>query len=97
MAYFSNGTEGLLYEERWCASCVHAKLKAETGGCSVWLAHLLRNYDQCNKPDSILHVLIPRSKDGLTNLKCTMHITREEVKRVRREHAQETAELFPNT
>jgi hypothetical protein len=83
MAYFSNGTEGLEYEAKWCATCVHSKPHGQMVGCTVWLAHLLYNYAECNNPQSVLHVLIPRSKDALSNLKCTMHITREEVKKAR--------------
>lgn len=66
MGYFSNGTEGMIYEAQWCDKCVHQK------GCAVWNAHMLRNYDECNKEDSILHMLIPRTKGG--NGKCTMFI-----------------------
>lgn len=58
MGYFSNGTEGMDYEAHYCERCVHQG--PEDGpGCAVWLAHLLHNYDECNNPDSILHLLIP--------------------------------------
>lgn len=66
MAYFSNGTEGMMYEERYCSRCVH------NFDCPVWDAHLLFNYTECNNPESILHMLIPRSKDGLSNEQCRM-------------------------
>lgn len=66
MGYFSNGTEGMLYEEEWCDRCTHQE------GCAVWMAHLIHNYDECNKKDSILHMLIPRKKDGLGNEQCRM-------------------------
>lgn len=66
MGYFSNGTEGMAYEAQWCNKCVHQ------GNCAVWLLHMLYNYDECNNKDSMLHELIPRSKDGLSNEKCTM-------------------------
>lgn len=68
MGYFSNGNEGSCYEDRWCSRCVHSS------GCSVWAAHLIFNYDQ-HKNEMVkqaLEVFIPRSKDGLSNLKCTM-------------------------
>jgi len=70
MGYFSNGSEGMDYQERYCSKCVHDVKQ----NCSVWLAHLTSNYEECNKPDSILHVLIPRSKDGLTNEQCTLFL-----------------------
>lgn len=68
MGYFSNGTEGEMYQERWCSRCLHHK------GCAVWLLHLLHNYDECNKPDSFLHTLIPCSEEGVGNEKCTMFV-----------------------
>ena len=64
MGYFSNGTEGMDYESRWCSRCVHLE------GCAVWEAHLIHNYDE--RQDSILDVLIPRVKNGLGNAKCRM-------------------------
>lgn len=73
MGYFSNGTEGELYQEHFCDRCVHDV----NGDCPVWAAHLIHNYDECNKPDSALHMLIPRSKDGLDNERCRMFIERQ--------------------
>lgn len=61
------------YQARYCQKCVH-DVKQD---CAVWLAHLLANYNECNNPDSTLHLLIPRSKDGLYNEKCKMFIPRE--------------------
>lgn len=68
MGYFPNGTEGMLYEQDFCERCLHNE------GCAVWLAHTLRNYDECNKAESILHILIPRTKDGLGNEQCRMFV-----------------------
>lgn len=70
MGYFSNGTEAECYEDAYCSRCVHQKI--DDGGCSVMLLHLLNNYDECNKPDSFLHTLIPTSTDGVGNKQCTM-------------------------
>ena len=70
MGYFSNGTEGMLYEEGWCDRCVHRD--ADGSGCPVWNAHLLYNYQECNNKDSILHLLIPRENNGLSNGRCLM-------------------------
>lgn len=66
MAYFSNGEEGDIYEDRYCRNCVHDE------SCAVILLHLTWNYEQ-NK-DAVkkeaLEILIPTS--GYVNLKCTM-------------------------
>jgi hypothetical protein len=59
------------YEERYCSRCVH-HTDPDDGGCPVFLAHLLHNYEECNNEDSILHLLIPRRKDGLGNEQCAM-------------------------
>lgn len=69
MGYFSNGTESLQYEDRYCQHCKHC------GNCAVWDAHIIYGYEECNNPESILELLIPRSKDRLLNLKCKMFIS----------------------
>lgn len=73
MGYFSNGTEGEMYEARYCARCLHSKLE---DGCPVWGLHLFYNGEQ-NKSEMVgemLSALIPRSKDGLTNERCEMFV-----------------------
>lgn len=70
MGYFSNGSEGMDYQARWCDRCVHD----EDQRCPLWLAHLIHNYKECNNKESILHMLIPRGKDGLENEQCKMFI-----------------------
>lgn len=75
MAYFPSGTDGRDYEERYCNRCVHEQ------GCAVWLAHMLHNYRDCNDEGSILHMLIPRSEDGLGNEECRMFYQDDEKKR----------------
>lgn len=72
MGYFSNGCEGDSYEAAYCSRCVHRDGKDGKSGCAVLLAHMLHNYEECNKPDSILHLLIPRV--GLSNGECSMFI-----------------------
>lgn len=79
MGYFSNGTEGMMYEDKWCSRCEHQR--TDDGGCMVWLAHLMANYDECNNKNSILHILIPRSKDGTGNEKCTMFLDTEAARK----------------
>lgn len=71
MGYFSNGEEGRMYEEQWCRRCLH---EDDQHGCSVWAVHFTHNYDQSKNPAlaAVLTELIPRSADGLSNLRCTM-------------------------
>ena len=66
MAYFSNGTEGMRYEEQWCDRCVH-----QEPGCMVWMLHMMHNYEECGNKRSMLHELIPRRLDGFAG-ECTM-------------------------
>lgn len=74
MGYFSNGSEGIDYIDAYCERCVHWKDVGDGRGvgCPVWDLHLLSNYKECSNNGSYLHVLIPRSKDGLYNEQCTM-------------------------
>ena len=78
MGYFSNGSEGMDYEERYCRKCIHFGPE-EGPGCPVWGAHLAFNYQVCNDPPEspgkgILDALIPMSEDGLSNLQCKMFV-----------------------
>lgn len=60
MAYFSNGTEGMAYEDRHCAECVHGQDQEK--GCPVMDAHYLYAYELCNSKEAgkvILDMLIP--------------------------------------
>ena len=66
MAYFSNGTEGMSYEEEYCSRCVHCD------ACPVWGLHFEHNYTKNEEIKSILDYLIPRRKDGLGNEKCRL-------------------------
>ena len=70
MGYFPNGSEGDYYEARYCDRCVHQG-PPDGPGCAVWLAHILYNYTDCNKADSVLHLLIPRGANG-DNAECRM-------------------------
>lgn len=76
MAYFSNGTEGAIYEEHYCSRCQHYR---GMDGCPILSAHMLYNYRDCNDETSILHILIPRSKDKLSNEQCAMFIEKQAV------------------
>jgi len=70
VGYFSNGTEGMMYEEEWCNKCLHRE------GCPIWMAHMIHNYDECNNKESILHMLIPIEDNGVGNKKCAMFVDR---------------------
>ena len=80
MGYFSNGAEGMDYEERYCRRCVHFGPK-EGPGCPVWFAHLLFAYEETgsnSNAETMLDLLIPRSADGCDNEQCSMFIAAEE-------------------
>ena len=72
MGYFSNGMEGMIYESQYCDKCVYS---LDTHGCPIWGAHLMWNYDECNKKDSVLHKMIPRDNNG-ENMECIFFIKR---------------------
>lgn len=72
MGYFSNGTQGMEYEEKHCSGCIHQRRPNGESGCAVWLAHLMYNSDGCDNKESILHLLIPRTESQLDNEKCAM-------------------------
>lgn len=76
MAYFSNGMENEDYKKLYCYHCIHFSDNPEADECPIMFLHWIYNYDECNKKDSFLHVLIPRN--GIVNEKCTMFIQREE-------------------
>jgi len=75
MGYFSNGTEGEDYFETYCQNCIHDT----QGDCPVWNAHLMFCYGAKDSTESILNMLIPRSKDGLDNEQCAMFVRKEAV------------------
>jgi len=103
MGYFSNGTEGMAYEDEYCSKCVHnynqpktigsdsehyrkdgrglAEDSMDAIGCPVWMLHMTHNYDECNKPDSFLHHLIPQDKENCWNERCAMFIDRRQSER----------------
>lgn len=84
MGYFSNGTEGAIYEDTFCRRCVHYGPE-EGPGCPVWLAHLIHAYDLCNDDPNtspgkqMLDMLIPPREDGGLNGngRCVMFVQDE--------------------
>lgn len=82
MGYFSNGSEGADYEERYCRRCVHDV----NHDCPVLLIHVIYNYDQIDDKGSgettlgnILGAFIPVSEDRLSNEQCTMFMPLKEA------------------
>lgn len=77
MGYFSNGTEGQIYQDQYCRRCIYYG-PPEGPGCPVWGAHLFYSYELCNVPaeespgKAILDMLIPMSPDRLSNEQCRM-------------------------
>lgn len=86
MAYFPNGTAGEIWEDDHCNNCLHQFGPDNGSGCAVWLAHLLHNYDECNKENSILDIFIPRSKDGLGNGDCQMFVDKSVLSPMQRQY-----------
>ena len=70
MGYFSNGTEGELYFDKYCSRCIFDR----NHDCPIWGLHLEHNYKEANNAHSFLHKLIPISKDGYGNDECKFFI-----------------------
>ena len=84
MGYFSNGTEGDMYEAQYCHRCAHwlDKGDGDGAGCPVLDVHMLWNYEQCSDPrvKSILDRLIPPTGGGYNGkfpAQCAMFIAIE--------------------
>lgn len=83
MAYFSNHTEWEIWAKDNCYKCKHFPTMEKTDAgeakqCPIQMAHLLLNYDECNKEDSVLHMLIPRKEKGVGNEACHFFEDRDE-------------------
>lgn len=50
MAYFSNGTEGMAYQAKYCDRCAN---NDGDGGCPIWDLHLLWNSAQVDSINAI--------------------------------------------
>jgi hypothetical protein len=79
MGYFSNGEEGMAYQDTYCMNCRnwqdHADDRGE--GCPVWDLHYLWNYEATGKnkqtdKEMALSMFIPR--DGIWNSQCAMFL-----------------------
>jgi len=74
MGHFSNGSEGDGYLSRYCFNCKEWRDRKDGKdmGCPIWDVHFLYTYNAEGDAREILDLLIPRSKDGLHNLECSM-------------------------
>lgn len=76
MAYFPNGTSGIVYIEQYCDRCRNWKDLGDGRGfgCPIWDLHTVHNYDQVKNKDfqRILDSFIPMDKDGLYPAECLM-------------------------
>ena len=76
MGYFSNGTEGMVYQSVYCEKCYHDR----DNKCPVWWVHLLWVGKGNDDTQSILDDLIPLSEDGCWNQQCAMFLESVRVK-----------------
>lgn len=84
MAYFPNGTAGMMYVEQYCQNCVNYKDNGSgSEGCYIFDLHLLWSYEACNGKDApkdskkhtqwiALEHFIPTTKDGIGAEECKM-------------------------
>ena len=77
MARFSNGAEGLYYQEEYCMGCINFKDRDDDMGvgCPVWDLHLFWVGKPEDEEKEILDYLIPShdTKKGVRNDKCIWH------------------------
>ena len=72
MGYFSNGSEGQRYQERYCFQCVHYGPQ-EGPGCPIWAAHLFYVSTRDKDAIAILDMLIPRAEALVWNDQCKFY------------------------
>lgn len=78
MAYFSNGTEGMDFENNVCGNCRHGESEDESHVCPVMHIHAMFNYEQWGnaKLNQVLEMLVPRDTDGFSR-KCEMFLIKD--------------------
>jgi len=80
MAYFPNGTSGMMFSEDQCCKCLNYRDKDDGRGhgCAVMDCHLLANYEQCQEDAEgkmakmLLETLIPSK--GIFPGECAMFL-----------------------
>lgn len=78
MGYFSNGTEGDFYLDRYCFRCKNWKTRNDDPGesCPIWEAHLFHNGESVFM--QTLNSFIPR--EGGWNKECVFFNMKEDEK-----------------
>ena len=84
MAYFSNGAEGEMYEERYCNRCIHGPEydSVPPVDCPILTLHSVWNYDAIDKNRNgrdkkyALEMFIPTGKNGFAE-RCKMFVERK--------------------
>lgn len=76
MAYFSNGSEGMVLDEQ-CSNCILGDQH-----CPVMLIQLLYNYDQCKKGNEQLREAMGHlvSKEGVCQVKKSIEASTKKIK-----------------
>ncbi len=67
MGYFSNGTDGMIYEDKYCGNCANQEK------CHILVLHHLHNYTKNYVKRMMLDEFIPRNEKG-ENLECKMFL-----------------------
>jgi hypothetical protein len=80
LEFFKRAMASLLRRSfrRFSPTCAATASAASTA--PIFRPHGLYNYDECNNEKSILHLLIPRSKDDLDNEQCTMFLEKRAMR-----------------
>jgi len=52
----ANGTEGLLFQHRYCSRCIHDReyRRTQTGGCSIWASALFYQIGEPEYPPELV-------------------------------------------
>lgn len=72
MAYFSNGTEGMMYQERYCYNCKYwvgdiDNIGSDLG-CPIWMLHELHVGEKAWRPTlDALIPMVPKVINGITH------------------------------
>lgn len=72
MGHFSNGSEGMSYEERYCGNCANMET------CHILNLHAVHNYTKNYVKRMMLNEFIPVNEKG-ENLKCRMFLSKIEL------------------
>jgi len=82
MAYFSNGSEGMQYQSKYCDHCINWREDPDvpkSWGCPIIDLHMDGNYDQCKDTPAgrfwkkVLEQFIPTGEDHFAK-QCRMFL-----------------------